>query len=202
GLGAYPVGTEKRLAILFLDIRGFTSFSEHLLPYDVIHILRRFFARMGDVVERHGGAIENYMGDGMLAIFAPGERTSPTSRAVKAGLDMLDEAERMKPYERSVGGRSLEIGVGVHVGEVVTGVLGTRKDPRMTIIGDAVNMASRVENANKTTGTRFLISEPTYEEVRGVVRVGRTFTIALPGKTGMYTLYEIVGMAGVPETER
>jgi adenylate cyclase len=191
GLPNWPVGKEQRLAILFLDIRGFTSFSESLLPYDVIHLLRRFFLRMGRIVERYGGVVDNYMGDGMLALFGRDEAGDAALRAVRAGLAMLAEAEHMKPYERSIGGKSFEIGVGVHYGEVVVGAVAATSEPKATVIGDAVNMASRVESANKVTGTRLLVSEAAFRELRGEMGVRRSFQLSLPGKTGMHTLYEI-----------
>jgi adenylate cyclase len=192
GLPTCPVGREAKLAILFLDIRGFTTFSENLLPYDVIHLLRRFFLQMARVVSTHGGIVNNYMGDGMLALFGVEDPEHATLRAVEAGLEMLAEAERMKPYERSVGGKSFDIGVGVHFGEAVMGALGSPEGPRVTVIGDAVNTASRIESANKIVGTRLLISEAAYREVRGEVRVGRSFELSLPGKTGLQALHEVL----------
>jgi adenylate cyclase len=191
----YGIGREQRLAILFLDIRGFTGFAEQLLPYDVIHFLRRFFVRMSTIVKQHGGVVDNYMGDGMLALFGVDDAPAEAARAVKAGIDMLAEAERMRPYERSVGGRELEIGIGVHIGEVVVGTLGDLDRPRTTVVGDAVNMASRVETANKPAGTHFLISEEVYRELGEGVEVGRSFELSLHGKTGTYVLYEVLRAA-------
>ena len=191
GVRTWPVGREQWVALMFLDIRGFTSFSESLLPYDVIHLLRRFFLRMAMIVERHGGVVDNYMGDGMLAIFGAEDADDATLHAVRAGQAMLGEVEHMKPYVRAVAGKSFDIGVGVHYGQVVVGALGGPNAPKMTVIGDAVNMASRVESANKVTGTRFLISEAAYRELRGAVPVGRTFHVSLPGKAGEHTLHEV-----------
>jgi adenylate cyclase len=190
----FPVGREQDLAILFLDIRGFTSFSERLPPYDVIHFLRRFFALMNAIVQRFGGVVNNYMGDGMLALFGTDDVAAATLRAVRAGLEMLDEADRLKPYEQAIGGQSLDIRVGVHFGSAVVGALGSAESPRVTAIGDSVNMASRVEEANKTTGTRLLVSEPAYREIQRDVSIGRSFAVSLRGKSGTHTLYEIVAL--------
>jgi adenylate cyclase len=191
---AAEVGREQRLAILFLDIRGFTSFSERLLPYDVMHFLRRFFARMSAIVGRRGGVVDNYMGDGMLALFGVDDAPNASMRAVEAGRDMLDEAERMKPYERALGDSALEIGVGIHVGDVVVGVLGTCANLKITAIGDAVNMASRIESANKVHGTRMLVSDEVRRELEGRIVVGRSFEATLAGKTGAHRLHEIAGV--------
>ncbi len=100
GAGAAPgtVGQEKRVAILFADIRGFTSFAEALPPYDVVHVLNRYFYLMGQVIGRHGGYIDNYMGDGLMALFGVEDASGAALQVVKAGLEMLDAMERLKPY--------------------------------------------------------------------------------------------------------
>src|SRR5262249_2958074 len=141
------VGEEKRLTILFADIRGFTPFAEALPPYDVIHVLNRYFQQMDRVIESQGGCTDNYMGDGMLALFGMSDPGDASWRAVQAGLGMLEAVQRLQPYLQTVYGRSFDIGVGVHVGDVVVGAIGGPKRRRLTAIGDAVNLASRIEAA-------------------------------------------------------
>lgn len=194
--GATPVsvGEEKQVAVLFADIRGFTSFAERLPPYDVIHVLNRYFHQMGLVIGRNGGYIDNYMGDGLMALFGVEDPTGAALQAVRAGLDMLEAVERLKPYFQVIYTKCFQIGVGVHCGEVVVGTIGAADRKRETAIGDAVNLASRIETANKEAGTHLLISEDVYAQVKGRVRVGRQVRVTLPGKTGEYTLYEVVGM--------
>lgn len=188
-------GEEKKIAILFADIRKFTTFSESLPPYDVIHVLNRYFYQMGKVINRHGGYIDNYMGDGLMALFGVEHPQDATLRAVRAGLGMLEAVEQLKSYLENIYTMSFRIGVGVHYGEVVLGSIGAKDERRMTAIGDAVNFASRVEDANKEYGTQLLITENAYDEVRQHARVGRKFVdAALRGKSGRYTLYEIVGI--------
>ncbi len=189
-------GEEKKIAILFADIRKFTTFSESLPPYDVIHVLNRYFYQMGKVINQHGGYIDNYMGDGLMALFGVDHAQDATLRAIRAGLGMLEAVEQLKPYLESIYTMSFRIGVGVHYGEVVLGSIGAKDERRMTAIGDAVNFASRVEDANKEYGTQLLISGNAYDEVRQHARVGRRFVDAvLRGKSGRYTLYEIVGLS-------
>src|SRR5262249_1512950 len=113
-------------------------------------------------------------------------------QAVRAGLGMLDAVEQLQPYLLAAYGRGFAIGVGIHCGDAVVGAVGAPGGRRRTAIGDAVNFASRVEGANKGAGTRLLISEETYRQVEGRVRVGRTVRVSLPGKSGQYTLYEVV----------
>jgi adenylate cyclase len=188
------VGEEKQLAILFADIRGFTSFAETLPPYDVVHVLNRYFHQVGQVIQRNGGCIDNYMGDGLMALFGVEDSSGATLQAIRAGLDMLDAVERLRPYLQSIYTRSFHIGIGVHYGEVVVGAIGHDETKRVTAIGDAVNLASRIESVNKQAGTEFLISEATYDHVKELIRVGKTIEVTLPGKSGEYTLYEVLGM--------
>ncbi len=188
-------GEEKKIAILFADIREFTAFSESLLPYDVIHVLNRYFNTMGKVINLHGGYIDNYMGDGLMALFGVDDPKESALKAVKAGLDMLEAVEQLSVYLENTYGMGFRIGIGVHYGEAVLGSIGAKNARRMTAIGDVVNVASRIEQANKDYGTRLLVSEQAYDEIRQQVRIGREIAdTALKGKSGRYRLYEIVGL--------
>lgn len=188
-------GEEKRLAVLFSDIRGFTPFAEALPPFDVVHLLNRYFNDMGVVINRNGGKIDNYMGDGLMALFGMEDESGAALRAVKAGLEMLAATEHLKPYLEAIYGSSFEIGVGINYGEVVVGAIGAQSLKRVTAIGDAVNLASRIEEANKQAGTRLLISQETYNEVSDHVEVGKIINAKLPGKKGVYILYEITALS-------
>lgn len=189
------VGEELKIAILFSDIRGFTPFAESLLPYDVIHVLNRYFDTVGKVITAHGGFINNYMGDGIMALFGVDGQPDAALRAVQAGVGMLDELEGMKPYLLSTYGKVFDIGVGIHYGEAVVGPIGASGMKVMTAIGDSVNFASRIESANKDAGTRLLISEDTYETVRAAVTIGKQTRVSVKGKSGEYNLYEVTGVA-------
>jgi adenylate cyclase len=197
GAGATPTsaGEEKSLAILFADIRGFTPFAERLLPYDVVHVLNRYYYEVGEVIANNGGRIDNYMGDGFMALFGMEEEEGAALNAVKASLEMLEVVERLKPYMEAVYGRSFQIGIGVHYGEAVVGAIGAAKMKRVTAIGDAVNLASRIESATKQAGARILISESAYNEVKDHVTAGKTVKASLAGKSGEYLLYEVIGLS-------
>jgi adenylate cyclase len=186
-------GEERHLAILFADIRGFTPFAERLLPYDVIHALNRYYHRVGRIVHSHGGVVDNYMGDGMLSVFGLEETERVVSRALQSGLEMLQAVEAMKPYFEAIHGRSFDIGIGLHYGAVVVGSIGWGVYKRRTIVGDAVNFASRVEAANKNAGTSFLISDDAYQRAGHEVEVNQCPPWEIRGKTGVYQLYEVVG---------
>ena len=189
------LGEEKEVAILFADIRGFTPLSERLPPYDVIYVLNRYFNHMGRVIDAHGGYIDNYMGDGLMALFGVDDPADAPLRAVRAGLGMIEEVGRLRPHFESLYDASFRIGVGIHFGETIVGTVGATGRRRMTAIGDAVNFASRIEAANKEHGTELLVSAETYERVRGRVRAGREIKHAvLKGKAGEHALYEVLGV--------
>jgi adenylate cyclase len=194
--GAKPgsIGEEKHVAILFSDIRGFTSFAEALPPYDVIHALNRYYKYMDFVIHRNGGEVNNYMGDGLLALFEGSTPQEITLNSIKAGLDMLKAVEQLRPYFETHYAKYLDIGVGIHYGQVVIGALGTTHTQRVAVIGDSVNFASRIESANKDAGTHFLISDDTYTHVKDRVEIGKTVRMSVKGKTGEHSLYEVRGL--------
>jgi adenylate cyclase len=192
-LNTTSVGEEKEVAILFADIRGFTNFAEALVPYDVVHVLNRYFLRMDQAIMRNGGYIDNYMGDGLLALFGVESNDNASLNAVKAGLEMLEEMERLRPYLQTIYDRCWEIGIGIHYGEAVIGTIGGSVR-RNTIIGDSVNFASRIESANKELGTNLLVSERVYEMVKDRVLVNQRVKLRIKGKTGEYALYQVTGL--------
>ena len=196
GAAHAAVGEERELAILFSDIRGFTSYSETLPPHDVVHVLNRYFHAMGPPVARFGGYIDNYMGDGLMALFGlQGSEENLALQAVKAGLAMLDAMDALKPYLETAYGRSFDMGVGIHYGDVVVGSVGAIGRERVTAIGDAVNFASRIESANKIAGTRLLVSEAVLRETNTLLRIGRSLSMPIKGKSGDYALSEVLGLA-------
>ncbi len=187
-------GYEQEIAILFADIRDFTSFAETQLPYDVVHALNRFFFHMGEVISQNNGYINSYLGDGLMALFGLEDNTHASLLATKAGFEMVQAMDELKPYLKVVYQKSLDIGVGVHCGPVVVGSIGAADNKKITVIGDAVNLASRIESANKEVGTHFLISESVYAQVKDLVEVGLQTNLSFKGKTGEYTLYEVTGL--------
>jgi len=185
------LGETKRIAILFSDIRGFTPFSEKLTPYDVVFILNRYFNRMVKAVESNHGTVDNYIGDGMVAIFGLHDEPNPAHHAVRSALEMCTEMDDMKPYLKTMYGKDFDIGVGIHWGEAVVGDIGAGKSKRLTAIGDAMNFASRVESANKQFQSRILISEETHDEIKDSLVIKDFMRTNLPGIEGRVTLYEI-----------
>jgi adenylate cyclase len=187
------IGDEMPVTIMFADIRGFTAFVETVLPYDVIHVLQRVLGDVTASIERHGGAVTSYMGDGVMALFGDdGGRTS-SRRAVRAGLEILANSDNRRAALEELYGRSFDLNVGIHFGTaIVGGLLGDAVT--LTAIGDTVNMANRIEQANKEFGTRFLVSDSARAELDDGVQLGRSFVCQLPGKAGEYELFEVLGL--------
>lgn len=164
---SFRLGGERvPLTLLFSDIRGFTSLSERLPAEEVVDILNRYLDRMAEIVFRHGGTLDKFMGDGLMAFWgAPLPQPGHARKAVEAGLEMLEAVEALnEEMEVPLGGLRLDIGVGVNTGEAVVGNMGslTRKLD-YTAVGDHVNLASRLEGLNKERGTRLLVSHATWE---------------------------------------
>ncbi|EQA43839.1 adenylate/guanylate cyclase catalytic domain protein [Leptospira broomii serovar Hurstbridge str. 5399] len=189
-------GKEKAITILFSDIRGFTTFSESHLPYDVIHILNRYFYRMSDKILKYGGTIDKYIGDGLMAVFGleESEPLKTNLAAIRSALEMRTELDNLNSYLKEHFNTQFEIGVGIHYGTAILGQLGHPLLMSSTAIGDSVNQASRIESTTKKAGARLLISESVFRLVKERVKKGRTFETTLKGKTGKYKVYEILGI--------
>lgn len=192
-----PAGEEREVTILFADIRGFTAFSEALPAYDVIYVLNRFFYRMGRAVGAHGGRVDATMGDGLMALFEhqPEMHEDPSLRAVRAAFEMLAGVESLNTHLASLYCRTLRIGIGVHTGPVVVGMVGASGGRRLTAIGDAVNFASRIEAANKLADTSLLVSDSVHQRIRDRAQTGKKLDVDIPGKIGRHELFEITGIA-------
>ena len=160
--------TEKRyVAIFFLDVRGFTAFSNQTSPDVVVSVLNRFFEGAVDAIARNQGTLNKYLGDGFLAIFgAPGRLDNPCAAAVEAALDIVQGLRGLNHLFAATGVPPMRIGIGIHAGEVVVGTIGSPKHKlEYTVIGDAVNVASRIEQLNKELGTEVLISDEVFSRL-------------------------------------
>ncbi len=192
----HSTGREETLAVLFSDIRQFTPFAETHLPYDVVHILNRYFYHMGEAVLARGGVIDKYMGDGLMALFGLGQNDPATAcrHAVLSGLDMLKALADLNRYLSRYFGTTLDIGIGIHVGEVIVGEIGHPSRMQFTAVGDTVNVASRIESATKELGVGLLVSEAVQGHLLGKMVFGKEATRPLKGKSEPMGLYEVVGL--------
>jgi adenylate cyclase len=146
----------RRVAVMFVDFRSFTAGARERSPQEVVDRLDGAFAVLVDILDRHGGIVNKFLGDGFLALFgAPLEAEDAAHRAVAAAREMLEANERVNKAAKW----PLRIGIGVHVGEVVAGSIGSPRRKEYTVIGDTVNFAARIEALNKDFNSQFLISQ-------------------------------------------
>jgi adenylate cyclase len=152
-------GVERNLAVLFLDIRGFTAIAEARLPYDVVFILNRLFAEVGEVVRRHGGRIDKYLGDGLMAIFGTTVGENGGCRhALRAASDIDIALDRLNAEIVNEIGMPLRIGMGIDVGPLVVGQIGHADTAMLTVIGSTVNQASRLEALTKDKNCQLIVA--------------------------------------------
>lgn len=188
-------GREQRLCIMFADVRNFTSFAETYLPYDIIHALNRYYYHIGPIIEAYGGTINNMMGDGFLAFFPMDDPQQGALKAVQAGLEIVQVCQtKVRSYFQTHYRADFEVGIGIHEGVVVMGAVGYGPWQRPTIIGDVVNLASRLESTTKQFETPMLISEAIYQLVQPYVTIQGACGVPIKGKTGEYKVYAVTGL--------
>lgn len=186
------LGQEKDLAILFTDIENYTSFAEALPAYDVVHVLNRYYQTMNTIIVHHRGIISDVAGDGILALFGVMEdNENPVLDAVNSVRAMHTALTEFNDYLQHIYGRSFRIRAGINFGKSIVGNFDTGMMSKISAIGDAVNLASRIEDANKDFGTSLLISQSAFEEVKNVVKPRSSYRSTLKGKSSDYVLYDI-----------
>ncbi|WP_037308487.1 adenylate/guanylate cyclase domain-containing protein [Ruegeria halocynthiae] len=151
-------GQERQLAVLFLDMRGFTSRTTGQLPYDIVFLLNRFFDAIVPAITADGGVVDKYMGDGLLAVFETPDTESSARAGLKATADVSRALQRFNQQLETEGSPRIRIGMGLHLGDLVLGEIGAAGHAARTIIGDAVNVASRLEAETKALGVELLVS--------------------------------------------
>ena len=156
-------GARKNLVILFSDVRNFTTFSETQSPEQVVHLLNAYFAVMVRIIRSHGGLVDKFIGDGMLAVFGLDNPDGASSRAVQASVEMLAAAKKLTVELAA----PVEIGIGIHRGDVVAGKVGSPERLEFTFIGDTVNTASRLESATKALAAPLVVSDVIKGDLRG-----------------------------------
>lgn len=168
GIDARKSGRKLSVCVLFSDVRGFTGLSEALPAEQVVALLNRYFARMTAVVHRHGGTVDKFIGDGMMAFFgAPNEMACPEAAALAAAREMLAELALLNAESAPLGAPALRIGVGLHSGLAVIGYIGSAERHEYTAIGNTVNVAARIESLCKEVGMPVLCSLAVAERLAG-----------------------------------
>ncbi len=187
------LGSQQKVTIVFTDIVDYTSFAEKFPPYDIVHVLNRYYRIMNTIIQEHNGIISDVAGDGILAVFGTGiKTTNSVLDAIQAIQKMNERLGFFNKYLQANFNMTFGIRAGVHYGNVIVGPFDTGSMRKLAVIGDNVNYASRIEAANKEFGTTLLLSDAAYEKIKDVYPEHNSFETTLKGKTGQYQLYEIV----------
>ena len=186
-------GEKKELTIFFSDIRSFTSISETMDPQKLTKFLNRYFTPMSDIVLKHQGMIDKYIGDAVMAFYnAPLDLKEHASSACRSALEMIDELEVLNKEFKKEGLPEIKIGIGLNTAEVVVGNMGSAKRFNYTVIGDGVNLASRVEGLNKVYGTHILVTEFTKACISDEFLTRELERVKVKGKEEEVMLYELL----------
>ena len=188
------LGGEKReLTVLFSDIRGFTTLSEAMAPEDLVKLMNEYFTVMTEKVFQQRGSLDKYIGDAIMALFgAPVAEPRHAACACRAAIEMVRALQPLRESWRARGIPSIDIGVGINTGPMVVGNMGSASRFNYTVVGDAVNLASRIEHLNKEYGTSILLSEYTYEPVKDEFRAAREVDmVRVRGRAQPVRLYEL-----------
>ena len=187
-------GKDQVVSILFSDIRQFTTIAEAMGARETVSMLNEYFAEMADIISQHSGNVDKYIGDAIMALFgAPFRRPQDADNAVAAANEMLVQLRSLNERRGAENKQPIDIGVGIATGEVIVGTIGSQKRMEYTAIGDSVNLASRLEGANKYYGSKILISESTVRAMKNATPVRELDLIRVKGKDRAIAVYEVLG---------
>lgn len=188
-------GERRKITILTSDLRGFTATSERLPPEEVVKILNFYLGYMADVITKHQGTIDEFMGDGILVLFgAPIAREDDAVRSVACAIDMQLAMTPVNKQMKKWGLPPLEMGIGINTGEVVVGNIGSDKRTKYGVVGSQVNLTYRIESY--TTGGQILISETTLKEVGETIKINGKKEVMPKGVKEPITIYDVGGIGG------
>ncbi len=189
-------GKRANVTVLFADIRGFTSMSEKMTAEEVSVILNEYFTEIEPIITKYNGVINKFIGDAVMAIFGePIQDINHPQNAVKCAYEMLKTVERLQDKWIFEGKPKIEIGIGINTGEAFVGNIGSEKRLEYTVIGDTVNLASRIESYNKVYRTNFLISSSTYSYVSSIADVIKISEVQIRGKAKKMDIYEVLRLS-------
>jgi adenylate cyclase len=202
-------GSRREMTIFFCDMKGFTSFSEGMTPAGLVNVLNRYMTVMSEPIRRNNGIIDKYIGDGIMAYWGPPfiDAEEQGRLACLAALDQLGSLAEFRAELPDLMGvkrglPEIDIRIGIATGDVVAGSIGSEQTRNYTVIGDAVNLASRLDGANKIYGTRTLISEATDRLAAGAVETREIDSVLVVGKTEPQRIFELLGRKGEVARER
>jgi adenylate cyclase len=202
-------GSRREMTIFFCDMKGFTEFSEGMTPAALVNVLNRYMTVMSEPVRHNNGIIDKYLGDGIMAFWGP-PFTGAEEQAGLACVAALDQLAVLSAFRSELpeltglkrGFPDIDIRIGIATGDVVAGSIGSEQTRNYTVIGDAVNLAARLEGANKVYGTRVLISEATNRLAAASIETREIDTVLVVGKTEPQRIFELLGHKGALTSER
>ncbi|MDH2342216.1 adenylate/guanylate cyclase domain-containing protein [Bradyrhizobium sp. SSUT77] len=196
-------GQRRVMTIMFCDMSGFTSMSEGMTPRGLVKVMNHYFTLMSGPIRNHRGVIDKYIGDAIMAYWGPPfiEEDEPALLAGIAAIDMIDQVPALqKQLPDLLGIRAMpglcDLRIGIATGEVLTGSIGSELMMSFTVMGDAVNLASRLEAVNKIYGTRILISQATADAIGSHLELREVDRLAVAGQSASQTIFEVMGRAG------
>jgi adenylate cyclase len=190
-------GQRREMSVLFSDIRGFTTITERGQPEEIVHMLNEYFTRMVDIVFKHKGTVDKFVGDMVMALFgAPLDDPDHAQHAVEAALAMMDELKALNAKWVAEGRDvKVDIGIGVNTGPMIAGNIGSDQIMSYTVIGDAVNLGSRLESLNKQYSTHIIISDETRKRLSSDFVFRPLGDVVVKGKTQPVAIFEVIGRA-------
>jgi adenylate cyclase len=190
-------GSEREVAILFIDLRRWTGLAEEHLPFDLVYVLNQYFAAVGDAVYEAGGKPNQFIGDSVMAIFGLEGDLQSASRAALAAAAGIERrmAGLNERLERDFG-RALDFGIGIHAGSAAVGSVGYRDTRTFSAVGDTVNTASRLQDLTKTYSARLVVSERLAQEAGLPTATLQCHEISVRGRTTPMRIYAIPAAAG------
>lgn len=186
------VGENRVLSILFSDVRSFTTISEGLPPDDLVNSLNKYFEMMVDVILSHNGIVDKYIGDAIMAFFgAPVKHDDDALQSVITALDMMDKLKEFNTWQRNLGRSEFKIGIGINYGVVTVGNIGSEKKMDYTVIGDMVNLASRLEGLTKKYKEPIIISGTLHHKIKGEFPCRMIDKVIVKGKSKGVKIYSV-----------
>ncbi len=185
-------GQERDITVLFCDLRSFTQLAETKLPYDVVFLLNRYFAVVGQAVQLADGRLDKFIGDGAMALFGLRESSEDSCRnALAAAVQIVREIERLNEEMADELSLPLRVAIGIHTGPAIVGTMGYDKVKGLTAVGDTVNVASRLENIAKARDAAIVFSEPVAVGANTKVEGLEAEDISIRGRSGPLRVYVV-----------